>query len=98
VATVNNFCPECVPQINWSIAENNSVPCFWGNAQTPPTGPCPGGTFQAQGAQGLLSPSVIYIAPSAAGTFHVFASQIVGLTSSGYTINATGTAVMTVSP
>jgi hypothetical protein len=98
LATVNNFCPECVPEIDWSVAENNSVPCLWGNPQSPPAGPCPGGTIQGQGAQGPLSPSVIYFAPSAGGTFHVIASQIVGLTSGGQTISVTGTAVITVSP
>ena len=91
VASVNNFCALCVPQINWSIAENNGNPCLWQAGHTPPpTGSCPGGTLQAQG---VFPTSVIYFGPSTAGTYHVTGSQVVSWTSS-----VTGTSVITVSP
>jgi hypothetical protein len=92
-ATVNHFCSGCTPQIEWSIAENSGLSCTWVDMNTPPLGPCPGGTIQGQGSQGLISPNVIYVAPGSSGTFHVSASQLVSLTEV-----ATGTSVITVSP
>jgi hypothetical protein len=68
-ATVHGLCSTCNPSINvWSITENNGVNCSWMN--TPPTGPCPGGTIQETGGNFL---TVTYHAPSASGTFHVIA-------------------------
>lgn len=93
VASVNNFCALCVTQINWSIAENGSAPCLWGDVNTPPAGPCPGGTIQGQGSEGPFSPSVIYFAPSAAGTYHITGTQSVT-----NTLTVSGTGVITVSP
>jgi len=93
LATVNNFCPGCVAQLYWSITENSGINCNWGDVNTPPAGPCPGGTIQGQGPQGPLSPSVIYFAPIAAGIFHVNAAQPVT-----FTETVSGTSVITVSP
>jgi hypothetical protein len=92
-AMVNNFCQTCTPEIVWSIAENSVTYCTWVDVNTPPSGPCPGGTIQGQGTQGPDSTTVIYFAPSTGGTFHVTASQLVA--PSG---NESGTSVITVSP
>jgi hypothetical protein len=92
-ATVNHFCSGCVPQIEWSVAENNGLGCTWADPNTPPLGPCPGGTIQGQGPQGILSENVIYFAPSTAGTFHISASQLIT-----FTEVVGGTSVLTVSP
>ena len=68
-ATVHGLCSTCNPSINdWSITENNGMNCSWMN--TPPTGPCLGGTIQETGGNFL---TVTYHAPSASGTFHVIA-------------------------
>ncbi len=68
-ATVHGLCSSCNPSINvWSITENNGVNCSW--IDTPPSGPCPGGTIQETGGNFL---TVMYHAPSASGTFHVIA-------------------------
>jgi hypothetical protein len=82
-ASVNNFCSMCVPQINWSVVEGNGTTCSLSGC----------GTIQGQGTQGLLSPSVIYFAPSKAGTYIITASQLVT-----YTTSVSGTSVITVSP
>jgi hypothetical protein len=92
-ATVNHFCSGCMPQINWSIAENNGADCAWVDMNNPPLGPCPGGTIQGLGPQGLDSQNVIYYAPGSSGTFHVSASQFVT-----FTEDTTGTSGITVSP
>jgi hypothetical protein len=92
-ATVNHFCSGCVPQIEWSIAENNGLGCTWADMNTPPLGPCPGGTIQGQGSQGIISRNVIYFAPNTSGTFHISASQLIT-----FTEVTTGTSVITVSP
>jgi hypothetical protein len=55
MASVNNFCTGCIPQINWSITENNGSPCFWADAKTPPAGPSQGGTIQALGSEGIVA-------------------------------------------
>lgn len=93
VASVNKFCAGCLPEIDWSIAENNGVnPCLWQAGQTPPpTGSCPGGTLQVQGF--VNNTSVIYFSPSTAGTYHVTGWQVVSFTS-----GVKGTSVITVSP
>jgi hypothetical protein len=92
-AMVNNFCQTCTPEIVWSIAENSGTNCTWVDMNTPPIGPCPGGTIQGQGTQGPDSTTVIYFAPSTGGTFHVTASQLVTLSE-----NKSGTSVITVTP
>jgi hypothetical protein len=92
-ATVNHFCSGCMPQINWSIAENNGADCAWVDMNNPSLGPCPGGTIQGLGPQGLDSQNVIYYAPGSSGTFHVSASQFVT-----FTEDTTGTSGITVSP
>jgi hypothetical protein len=97
-ATVNGFCSGCMPQIEWSISENNGAGCTWGGVNSPPAGPCPGGTIQGQGTAGPLSPTVIYFAPNASGTFHVSASQNVGVTENLLAQVKEGTSVVTVSP
>jgi hypothetical protein len=91
-AAVNGFCSTCTPQITWSVTEN-SVNCTWADRNTPPAGPCPGGTIQGQDAGGPLSQDVIYFAPSTTGTFHVFASQLVTLS-----MNVQGESIVTVGP
>jgi hypothetical protein len=78
-------------EANWSITENNGSPCFWADAKTPPAGPCPGGTIQALGSEGILSPSVIYFAPNTAGTYHITGSQAIS-----YTKDVSGMADITV--
>jgi hypothetical protein len=93
LASVNNFCPGCTPQLIWSISENSGTNCTWEDVNTPPTGPCPGGTIQGQGTQDTLSPSVIYFAPTTGGTFEVDAVQFVTVGE-----NITGTSLITVSP
>ena len=92
-AAVHGFCSTCTPQIVWSIAENSPNNCTWVDMNTPPAGPCPAGTIQGQGAAGPLSETVIYFAPSTAGTFHVSASEFVTL---ALTVQAES--VITVSP
>jgi hypothetical protein len=89
-ATVKGFCSGCMPNIVWSLSENNGTPCSWLDMNTRPVGPCPAGTIQGQEAIGPLSPNVIYFA---SGTFHLSASQFVDLTET-----KVGTAVITVSP
>jgi hypothetical protein len=78
-AAVHGFCSTCMPQILWTISEN-TFNCTWADMNTPPVGPCPGGTIQGQGSAGPASETVIYFAPSTAGTYHVLASQVVSLT------------------
>lgn len=92
-ATVNHFCSGCVPQIEWSIAENGGTGCTWADMNTPPLGPCPGGTIQGQGSQGITSQNVIYFAPTTSGTFHISASQLITFTEA-----TSGMSVITVSP
>jgi hypothetical protein len=91
-AAVNGYCSTCMPQLVWSVAEN-SMNCTWVDMNTPPTGPCPGGTIQGQGAEGPFSENVIYFAPGTTGTFHISASQLVTLT-----LNVQGESIVTVSP
>lgn len=89
-ATVHGLCSTCTPSINvWNITENNGVNCSWIN--TPPTGPCPGGTIEETGGNFL---TVTYHAPSASGTFHVIAEWCDCLANPK--ISKDGTAVITV--
>jgi hypothetical protein len=92
-AAVHGFCTGCMPQIVWSVAENFPNNCTWVDMNTPPAGPCPGGTMQGQGAEGPLSETVIYFAPSTAGTYHISASQFVTLS-----LTVQAASVITVSP
>jgi hypothetical protein len=96
-ATVNGFCSTCTPEIVWSVTENNGIGCTWGDVNSPPAGPCPGGTIQGQGTGGPSSLTVIYFAPNTSGTFHVSASQLVGATENFLAEVKEGT-VITVSP
>jgi hypothetical protein len=88
-AMVNNLCQGCAPIIQlWSVTENNLADCNW--VDTPPAGPCPGGTIQIAGTGNSLV--VTYFAPNTAGTFHVTADWVtVGL-------SKVGTSVITVTP
>jgi hypothetical protein len=82
------------PALTWSIAElqtngASGSQCNW-SGTTPPAGPCPDGTIQGADAS---SPTVMYLAPSTSGTFHVVAQANVSLT-----LVKDGTAVITVNP
>jgi hypothetical protein len=47
-ATVKGLWSTCVSTINeWRVTENNGSPCTW--FDSPPLGPCPGGTIEAVG-------------------------------------------------
>jgi hypothetical protein len=93
-ATVNGLCSGCVPSIQeWSITENEGSGCTWMN--TPPAGPCPGGTIQ-EAATGT-SLTVTYFAPSAPGTFHVIADVCLCFEVNP-PVSKEGTSVITVSP
>lgn len=93
-ATVSGLCSTCASAINeWSITENNGTPCTW--FDTPPFGPCPGGTIQAT-ANGLASTlTVTYHAPGTPGTFHVIAEWCICF---GSATTKDGTSVITVTP
>ncbi len=82
------------PALTWSIAElqtngASGAQCNW-SGTTPPAGPCPDGTIQGADASSL---TVMYLAPSTSGTFHVIAQANVSLT-----LVKDGTAVVTVGP
>ena len=94
-ATVHHGCAGCVPFYNWVISENDGADCTW--QQTPPTGPCPGGTLQAPSVE--PGPTVTYIAPSTAGTYHVNGQSLYFTSLAGPPSTvAQGTSVVTVNP
>ena len=91
-ATVKGLCATCVSTINeWRVTENNGVPCTW--FDSPPLGPCPGGTIEAVAGGNFLT--VTYHPPSDPGTFHAVAEWCVCF---GSSITKDGTSVITVSP
>ena len=82
------------PGVLWTIAElktngASGAQCNW-SGMTPPTEPCPDGSIRGADAGSL---TVTYLAPSAAGTFHVVAQDNVSLT-----VVKEGTTVITVGP
>jgi|ERR1039458_6722193 hypothetical protein len=94
-ATVQGGCTGCSPFYNWLISENNGADCTW--VDTLPAGPCPGGTLQQPTS--TSGPTVTYIAPSTAGTFHVIGQSLYYSNLSGPpTTTKQGTSVITVSP
>lgn len=70
--TVDGNCAGCVPFYNWLVSENSGTNCTW--VDTPPTGPCPGGTLQE--STSLSGPAVTYLAPDAPGTFHAIGQAL----------------------
>jgi hypothetical protein len=92
-ATVKGLCSTCISLINeWKITENGGSPnCTW--FDTPPLGPCPGGTIQE--VTGGNSLTATYHSPSTSGTFHVVAEWCICF---GSSITKDGTSVVTVSP
>jgi hypothetical protein len=88
-ATITGECEGCVPTITWSISEDSESNCTW--IETPPTGPCPGGTVQVPEFSGSLTAT--YFAPNTSGSFHIVASEFVT-----YTQTQQGTSVITVTP
>jgi hypothetical protein len=93
-AKVNGECAGCVPFYNWLISENDGAECTF--EDTPPIGPCPGGTLQQ--ATGISGPTVTYIAPGAPGTFHVVGQSLYYNSLGPASVIKQGTSVITVSP
>jgi hypothetical protein len=88
-AEISGECSGCSPLLTWSVTENFGTFCNW--IDTPPAGPCPGGTLQVTEYVG--SPTATYFAPSTPGAYHVVADDLVSLT-----LNKDGTSVITVGP
>jgi hypothetical protein len=90
-AAEHHDCSGCGPIYSWDIPENGGANCTW--VDTPPDGPCPAGTIQAQLAgTGLFGPTGTYFAPATGGTFHVVVSDLLTLS-----LTAKATSVITVS-
>jgi hypothetical protein len=93
--SVQGECAGCTPFYNWLISENDGADCTW--VDTPPDGPCPGGTLQEPTS--ISGPTATYIAPSTTGTFHVIGQSLYYSNLSGPpTTTKQGTSVITVSP
>jgi|SRR5579863_9259003 len=94
-ASVSGECTGCTPFYNWLISENNGTDCTW--IDTPPVGPCPGGTLQQPSS--LSGPTITYVAPNTTGTFHVIGESLYYTNFFGPpTTTKQGTSVITVSP